>query len=142
MRCRGDLRRFADEPVAPPVDRADQALRGTIVADGLARRLHPARHRGVGDHAPVPDFLDQFVVRDQPVAVRDQQRQQVEDLRFDGPHAAARAKLGGREIQLELAESVDHQPRIGQVITDSQRSPEFLQESCKLAGPGGVTLWP
>ncbi len=46
------------------------ASRSNARPQGLARRLHPAGHGGIGDDTTVPDFLDDLVLRDEAVAVR------------------------------------------------------------------------
>jgi hypothetical protein len=51
---------------------ADQLLLPAVVTDGAPRSLDAARQRGIGNGAPVPDPLDQFVLADDAATVLDE----------------------------------------------------------------------
>src|SRR5690606_2128903 len=94
------------------VDRLDVALGLAVVVQGLPRRLDAAGDGRVGDDAPLPHLVDDFVLRDHAIAVLDQQRQQREDLPLERPRIAARAQLDPGGVELEGAEAVQHPVRI------------------------------
>ena len=100
-----------DEPIALAVNRLDELLRLAVVAERLPRRFHAARHGRVRDDAAVPDLLDDLVLRDQTLAVLDQEREQREHLPLEVDDLAVRPQLDGGEIQLEPTEPVDHAAR-------------------------------
>ncbi|MEO8802053.1 MAG: hypothetical protein ABI304_00485 [Rudaea sp.] len=75
------------------MDRLDQALVCAIVAQGLARRLDPARDSSVGDHASIPHFLDEFIPGNQTFAIFNKQGKQGEYLRLDRSHLAIGAQF-------------------------------------------------
>ena len=81
MTVRGFRLHVADEAKAFSRKGADHDLILAAVADRPARRVDPARQRGFGDDAAIPDRLDQIVLGDDVVAVFDQVNQQVEDFR-------------------------------------------------------------
>ncbi len=64
------------------MDRLDQRLSVTIVADGLACGVDPAAERGLRYDPPIPNGIEQFVLADDAVAVMDQVQQQIIDLGF------------------------------------------------------------
>jgi len=72
-----------DEAKAPLVDGADEALGLPVVPEDLSRRLDAAAQRRVRDHAPVPDLLEDLFLGDHAVVMLDQQREQLDHLRFD-----------------------------------------------------------
>jgi len=92
------------------VQGTDVALRRAIVAERLAGGLDAAGDGGVGYDAAVPHSFQQFVARHEAVAILDQVRQQREDLGFHAAGLAACAQFRPRQIELELAEPVDHGP--------------------------------
>ncbi len=57
---------------------------------------------------PVPNSLDDLVLRDQAVAVFDKKAQQREDLRLDRDRAAVDPKFDPGRIQFNVFEMVNH----------------------------------
>jgi hypothetical protein len=53
----------------------------------------------------LPDRIDQFVLADDPIAVADQEEQQIEHLRLDPDGLPSPAQLVPSEIDFKLAES-------------------------------------
>ena len=86
-------RHLADEANAAPVDGLDQRLSLAIIPDGLPSGLDAARDGGIGNDAPLPDLLDDLVPGYDPIAVLDELKQQVKDLRFHGYVLATPAQL-------------------------------------------------
>jgi hypothetical protein len=62
------------------VDRLDEPLLPTPVADGTARRCQAARQRGLTDKSTGPQTLEEFLLGDDPVAVLNEISQHVEHL--------------------------------------------------------------
>src|SRR6202034_1282668 len=100
--------RVCYEAEALTMDRLDELLGLAVIPENLARRLDPAGHRRLRDHAPIPHLLDDLVLGYQTLTVVYQQREQCEDLRLDGADLAARTKLHLAQIQLEPAELINH----------------------------------
>jgi len=75
------------------VDRTHESLRLAVVAQSLPRRFHAAGDGGVRDDTPVPHLVDDFFLRDEALAVLDQQRQQREDLRLEFADSTAVPQL-------------------------------------------------
>ena len=72
-----------------------------------ARRaaLIQVAERRLRNNPALPDRVDQFVLADDPVAIADQEDQQVEHLRLDPDGLPSPAQLVPPEIDLKLAES-------------------------------------
>ena len=86
----------------------DVTLGRPVVPERLARGLDAARDCGIRDDAAVPHFLEQLVAGHQPVPVLDEVNQEREDLGLQRARRSARAQFGSRQVELELAEPVDH----------------------------------
>ena len=95
----------SDKAEAPFGQRADEALAFAAVADGAARRADTGTQRRLRNDPALPDRIDQLVLADDPVAVADQEEQQVEHLRLDPDGLPAPAQLMPSEIDFKLAES-------------------------------------
>jgi hypothetical protein len=93
-----------DEADALALQRLDQPLLLAGVADRLARRVEAARHRGIGDDAALPDRADQFVLRDDAVAVLDQVGQEIEHLRLDRHRGTPPPQLAPAGVELAVIE--------------------------------------
>ena len=83
----------ADEADTLADDRADQPLLFTIVADNAACGVDPAGECRFGHDPPAPDRSQQIVLADHPIAVADEENEQVEHLRFDGQQRRPLAKF-------------------------------------------------
>jgi hypothetical protein len=106
-RCqaRGHL---ADETDSLARDGPDQPLLVAIVVDRAPHRIDAAGQRRVGDHASVPDGIEQIVPRHHTVAVADQVVQEIEDLRLDGNQGTGPAQLAAVGIKHEIFELERH----------------------------------
>jgi hypothetical protein len=92
---------FQVEAQSPATHGLNDALRRAIIAKCLARRVDTRCDCCVGDAASAPDVLDNFVVAHQASPVGCEERNQLEDLRFDDDGYAAGAHDGRIEIDLE-----------------------------------------
>jgi hypothetical protein len=88
------------------VDGPDHALRGAVVADRLTRVLDPAVQRRRRHVAVAPDAIEQILLGDDPVTMREQVREHVEHLRLDVEALVRAAELVQPRIELVLAERV------------------------------------
>ena len=79
-----DHRDRRNELIAAAADRQDGLLQLAAVAENLARALDVIAQRRIRDLAPVPDFPEQLLPGQDPIAVPDQVHQQIEHLRFRG----------------------------------------------------------
>ena len=122
----GDRARFLDardEAEAASVDRANDPLRLAVIANDAAGGLYPGGHRAFRYDAPVPDLVDDLVLRDHAFAISGEEDQQREYLRLDMDALSARAQLETARIQLEPLEPED--PGIG----SCQAHPPFRLKS-------------
>ena len=103
----GDLRDFGNEAVAAAAMGLDEDGAGRIVAEGLAYGRDAGRDRRAAHRRCAPYLSDQLVLRDQPVPVVNQVREDVEDPRSDVDDLASAPKLVERGVELEIAEDVD-----------------------------------
>ena len=102
------LRDRADEAEAAPRHRPDPSLPRAVVADRRARRADAGADRRIGDDPAVPDGADQVVARHDPVALAQEEGQQVEDLRLDRARLSGGQKLAGFRHQCVVAEKIAH----------------------------------
>src|SRR5215471_14346034 len=117
----------------------DESLRASVVAECLPRRFHTARDRRVRHDATIPNFLDDLVLRDEPLAVLDEQSEQAKDLRLEAQWFAADAQLDRGKIELERSEPVHHgrlgysrpTPRPSNLHEFSMRSASFAAQRMK-----------
>jgi hypothetical protein len=98
----------SDEPVATAVYRADQPLGLPIVAHRLPGLLDPAGNRRLADEPAAPDVVHQLILGHHPVAVANQVRQHLEDLRFDPDPDTRAPQLDLRQIKLHILEGDNH----------------------------------
>jgi hypothetical protein len=96
-----------DDTEAEPVNGADHALSGAIVADRLPRVLDPTVQRRRGHVPMAPNAVEQLLLRYHSVPTREQMRQYVEDLRLDVQALLSPAKLVQSGVELVLAKRVD-----------------------------------
>jgi hypothetical protein len=119
-----------DDAKAAAMDGADAVLRRPVIADRLARRLDAAAERGLGHRAALPDVLQDLVLGHQPVAVLQQQDEQVEDLRFHRHHSAPTAHLVGAGIDIAPVDREYHFcPRAGRRAPDPALFIESRQQT-------------
>src|SRR5262249_47595261 len=71
------------EAEAAAMERADYLLVTPAVVDRLSRCLDPAAEGRFRHDAPLPDRLVKLVLRNGPLAVLDENTQEVENLRLD-----------------------------------------------------------
>jgi small multidrug resistance family-3 protein len=109
LRCH--LPHLAHELVPAPVDRADQPLGPPVVADGPAGALDPARQRRLGHEARVPHLVEQLLLRDQAVALAQQQREDVEHLGLNRSPLPTHPQLDPVDIELAALEAEDRHAR-------------------------------
>src|SRR6185437_1824879 len=99
---------FRDESKPSAVNGPDESLAQSVISERLTRRFHATCHRGVGNHPTVPDFFDDFVLRNEPAMILDEKGEQPKDLRLQVAGDTVRAQLHGDQVQLEGTEPVDH----------------------------------
>ena len=81
----------ADEADALAGEGADHELRRAVVPKGPACRVDPRVSADFRDDPPAPYRLQQIVLGDDAVAVRDEERQRIEDLGFERNQLVAAA---------------------------------------------------
>ena len=96
-----------DEFVPLAVHRANDPLRGPVVAHGTARGLDARRQRRLADVAVAPDGVEEFLLRHQLAAMLDQALQEIEHLRLDGDHVTAATQHDPTRIEFAIVELVD-----------------------------------
>ena len=92
------------ELVAAATDGPDEPLRFTIVAERTAGGLDTARQRGLGDEAPTPHRIEQFLFRHESVGVAHQLGQHVEHLGLDSDDLAISAQFVALGVEHEILE--------------------------------------
>lgn len=75
------------------MDGLDQRLSFSVVPHGLPSGLDAARDGRIGNDAPLPDFLDDLIPGNDPIAILNQLKEQIEDLRLYGHALAAAMQL-------------------------------------------------
>jgi hypothetical protein len=82
LRGRGGVHR-GDELKATLRKCADILLMGVIVSERPSNRPNPRAQGGFRNNPPIPDFIVQFIARDDSIPVLDQVAQQLKDLRLE-----------------------------------------------------------
>lgn len=77
------------------------------IADQLSHRLDTAAERGLRDEATMPDLVEQFVLRNNPIMMGNQVVQHVKHLRLNRKCLAGTTHLEPGGIQLKPCKSVD-----------------------------------
>src|SRR5262249_22737447 len=85
-----------------------QFLGGAVIANCLPRGFDAAVERRLRHGSAVPDTVNDLVLGDKPVAVLDQQDQQVEDLGLDGHNLAIAPNLISTDIDQTVVDAKDH----------------------------------
>src|SRR6516162_7101160 len=114
--CRRLIRTYtANKAKALTGDRAQQALIPAGVLDCLSHRIDAASQRRFRDNAPVPHFVEQFILADDAVAVLKEIEQQIENLRFYRNAFACAAQFALRDIKHLISKDKSHllNPRPG-----------------------------
>ncbi len=104
----GLLGHVGDEPVATAVNRLDDPLISTSVADRAPSGLDPAGQRRLGDEPVPPDLVEEFGLRHDTVPVAQQICQDVEDLGLHAHDLVDASQLDALEADLAVAESHRH----------------------------------
>ena len=111
----------ADKPIAAAVDRLDDPLVTTRVADRPPNRFDAARQRRLGHEPVAPNLVQQLGLGHHPISVTDQVGEDVEDLRLDGDDLAAATQLQAPHTQFEVTEPHRHEASI--IARRSARAP-------------------
>lgn len=99
---------FAHEPKAAAMDGLDPLLFGAGVAQRSAGGHDAAAERRFGDERVAPDGLEQFVLGHHAAGMGHQVGDDAKHLRLHLDQTAASTQLARRQINFEVAESVDH----------------------------------
>ena len=110
------FRHLGDEADALADKCADQALRGTVIAECPAHRIDPCSQRGIGDDPPAPNGFEQIALADHPVTMLDEKCKQIKGFGFKRNQLPTAAQLAACDVQPMLAK------RQGQRV-----SPEILR---------------
>src|SRR5882724_2792947 len=94
------LAHSANEAEAFALERLDQMLLLSAVANRAAGHVQARRYRRVGDDAAVPDGRDQIILADDVLSVTDQIQEKVEDFRRNGDHRSAAPQLAAVGVEL------------------------------------------
>ena len=73
---------------------ADQSLRPAIVAQRVARGFYRAVEGVVTDDASFPQLFQEFIARDQPITVLNEEGQQCKNPRLEWPALSVSPQLG------------------------------------------------
>lgn len=103
---RGTERDISDESESAAASRADEPLLGSIVADRLPDRIYAGAEHGIRNDPPAPDRAEDVVAADNPVAVLDQELQEVENLPLDGPEYPVAAQLALPDVEHVIFKSI------------------------------------
>lgn len=76
-------RDISNESESSAVQSADESLSRSIVADCLPDRVHAGAEHRIRNDAAAPDRAKNLLAADHPLAVLDQEVQEVEHLGFD-----------------------------------------------------------
>jgi hypothetical protein len=87
-------------------DRAYQPLLLAIVADHAARGTDTARKRRFRDDPSAPDRSQQIVLAEHPIAVSDEEFQEIENLRFDRQQRGPSAQLAPLRVENVIFEQI------------------------------------
>lgn len=99
-------RRCGYEPVAAPMDGADQVLPTASVPDGQARGPQRRGERRLADEAVSPHFVEEFVLRYHPVPVLDQMAQQIQGPGLHMDRLTGPAEQMPGHVELEIPEAI------------------------------------
>ena len=125
------------------MDRANEPLCRSVVAERLARRLDAAAQVCLRDDPPLPDPFDDVVLGDGALPVLDQEDQKVEDLRLDRHKRVLAADLVRRWVDQICPDPIRHWPRsagtprrFGRLFSSqgSVSSPNILKKSRTSSG--------
>src|SRR6266700_3905479 len=95
----------SDKAETPLMERPNQTLLDSIVADGAPRRTDAGAQRCLGDAAALPNGLDELVLAHKSITAPNEVNQQVEHLRLDADDLTASAQLMLPQIDFELGEA-------------------------------------
>jgi hypothetical protein len=109
------------EPLSPK--RAYEPLVDPIVIHRPSHGIDPRKQSGIGNDASAPDHVEKFMLSDNAVAVFDQVRQKVEDLRFELYQRVASPQLAAVKIENMTVERQGHA---------MPRQPRWLPPSTKI----------
>src|SRR5260221_6870743 len=102
--CAVARRNGRNEAIAPAIE----CLDGVRSAEQLARGMNRSRHDRVAHRTPLPQHVEQLVLRDDTLLMPDQIEEHVEYLRLRLDDHAAMPNLPGRVVYLHVGEAVDH----------------------------------
>ena len=116
----GRFGHLAHEAVADAVHGRDQPLVRTVVPDRAASGLDPAGQRRVAHEPVAPDLVEQLGLGDHPVAMDQQEGEDVEDLWLDVHRLPAPAQLDPGGIEAAIVERVHRETfRAGPCIVEA-----------------------
>jgi len=109
------------------VDRTDEALAASVVADRLACRLDPAGERRLSHESIAPDGIEQLLLGHDPSPFPEQHGEEVEHLRLNRTELPSPAQLEPVEIKLTVLEEKDQDK--------PPRRPRSVHQSLTLGRP-------
>src|SRR5207302_2802236 len=96
---------IADKTKSPLVEGADQSLAVPAVAKRAPSGADTGADRRLRHDPALPDRVDQLVLADDPVAIADEENEQVENLRLEVHDRTRAPQLPPRKVDLELVET-------------------------------------
>ena len=96
------------EAKATARDRLDPLLALSVIVNGRASRTDTRADRRIRYDPTVPHRRDQFILRDNPIALFQEIADQIEDLRLDRAWSPRREQLARLQHHFEWAKPVSH----------------------------------
>ena len=96
-----------DETIAVALDGPNEPLMFAAVSNRTADSGYPAAESRLGNDATTPDAGEQVVVADDAMAIANEMKKDVEDLRFNADGVDASPKLASVFVKDVLVERVD-----------------------------------
>src|SRR5262245_19620376 len=123
----------SDKPEAAFVDRSDELLLGSAIADGPPGRADAGAQGRLRNSAALPHGLDQLVFGDNPVVIANEVNEQIENLRLDGYELARSPQLPPRDIDFKSGKTkIQGSPRMA--CTPQHARPNHRESIASVTG--------
>jgi len=100
---------LGDEAIAPASHRTKQRLPLAVVAHRSTNLFQQTPEGSLTDRGPSPERFEDFVFRDHPSGIANEKREEKKGLGLDRPRLVPSPQFACVDIQLVVAESVDHE---------------------------------
>ena len=99
-----------DKAIAAAAERFDEALLPSAVPSGLAGGCHVLVHGGVADALRRPEVLNQFILGDDAITMRNEVGEHIENLRPKWTGLPAVTEFVQVRVQCIITKDIDHGP--------------------------------